>query len=565
MFKKRIFITIPLAIIILVTSIFQSFAAVETISGSEKVFKDISKDFWAYEAIAWMNKIGAINGFKDGTFRPDENVTRAQFAAIVVKCIKLDGADSSKKEFADVSADSWAANPVQAINTYLTWFKIGNENYFRPDEEALRVDIAVAIAKILSLKTDIDVEGILKNYSDGNQVSAELKKYVAATIENKIFNGFSTNSNMLLFKPASSLTRAQIVQVLFNALVKNKLAGDRVIQNPLTNSVDSVVVDTYKVVVDNDENYVAKVGEDKITQSEYYFFLKQIKSQMEMAAARNGVDTKLFWTTKINDKDPKELAIESTLNQLKEYKTELKQAEISKFIFSSEDKVALKTSFDSLVEKNGGETVVNSKLAKEFGISLAAYEKVFYNGKLIDKFMNAKEKTMSVTDEEVIKHYSDNKEKYETVTVSHVLFMILDQKTNSPLSQEKQDLAKKKADDVLAKVMAGEDITSLAKQLSEDPGVKENNGEYSFQKNGQMVKEFQDWAFSKKVGDSGIVKTDFGYHVMKKTKVSGLEDVKDFIKQELQRNSLIELLKQWKADPNYPLIKQDRIFNALSF
>jgi len=72
------------------------------------------------------------------------------------------------------------------------------------------------------------------------------------------------------------------------------------------------------------------------------------------------------------------------------------------------------------------------------------------------------------------------------------------------------------AKDVLARLNKGEDFTALAKQYSEDPGSAVKGGDLGYFTTGQMVEPFEKTAFSLKVGEtSGIVKTNFGYHIIR--------------------------------------------------
>lgn len=76
--------------------------------------------------------------------------------------------------------------------------------------------------------------------------------------------------------------------------------------------------------------------------------------------------------------------------------------------------------------------------------------------------------------------------------------------------------AKKKADEIFARVKAGENINTLAQQLSEDPSAKANGGDLGWFTKGAMVKEFEEAAFSNAPGSIiGPVKTSFGYHIIK--------------------------------------------------
>lgn len=76
--------------------------------------------------------------------------------------------------------------------------------------------------------------------------------------------------------------------------------------------------------------------------------------------------------------------------------------------------------------------------------------------------------------------------------------------------------ARKKAQFVLDRVRKGEDFAKLAKENSDDPGSKDNGGEYDFFGRGKMVPEFEKAAFALKPGEvSGLVETEFGYHIIK--------------------------------------------------
>jgi len=83
--------------------------------------------------------------------------------------------------------------------------------------------------------------------------------------------------------------------------------------------------------------------------------------------------------------------------------------------------------------------------------------------------------------------------------------------------------AKKKAQDLLKKALAGEDFGELAKNNSEDPGSKDNGGEYDFVKKGSFVPEYEDVIFNKNLKDGEIykelVETDFGWHIIKRIEV----------------------------------------------
>lgn len=92
--------------------------------------------------------------------------------------------------------------------------------------------------------------------------------------------------------------------------------------------------------------------------------------------------------------------------------------------------------------------------------------------------------------------------------------------------------AKTKAEDILKRALAGEDFAQLAKDNSEDPGSKDNGGEYDFQKKGTFVPEYEDVIFNKGLKDGQIfpelVETQFGWHIIKRIEVRGEGDQQEF-------------------------------------
>jgi peptidyl-prolyl cis-trans isomerase D len=74
--------------------------------------------------------------------------------------------------------------------------------------------------------------------------------------------------------------------------------------------------------------------------------------------------------------------------------------------------------------------------------------------------------------------------------------------------------AKAKAEGLLKQIQGGANFADLAKKNSDDPGSKDSGGELGFAQHGRMVPEFDKAIFSQKIGDSAIVKTQFGYHIV---------------------------------------------------
>ena len=146
---------------------------------------------------------------------------------------------------------------------------------------------------------------------------------------------------------------------------------------------------------------------------------------------------------------------------------------------------------------------------------------------------------MSVSDDEVKQYYEEHQSEFGTQEqrqASHILITVAKQATDA----DKQ-AAKAKAEQVLQQVkQSPAKFAALAKEYSQDPGSAANGGDLGMFGRGAMVKPFEDSVFNLKVGDvSGLVQTDFGYHIIKlmavkPAKVQSLSEMKSLIAQRLK-------------------------------
>ncbi len=167
----------------------------------------------------------------------------------------------------------------------------------------------------------------------------------------------------------------------------------------------------------------------------------------------------------------------------------------------------------------------------------------------------AREMNIHITDDDVKKFYESptnisSFEQPEQVRASHILLMTSDPETHEPLAADKKEAKHKLMEDILKQARAGTNFADLAKQYSEDPGSKDKGGEYTFPR-GQMVKQFEDTAFSLKPGDiSDIIETQFGYHIIKLSekipaKKVDFDKVKDGIRDHLLNQAITKQLPDY--------------------
>jgi len=175
---------------------------------------------------------------------------------------------------------------------------------------------------------------------------------------------------------------------------------------------------------------------------------------------------------------------------------------------------------------------------------------------------------ITVTDDEVKKFYDDNPARFEQpemVRASHILLSTHDTATGLELPDEKKAAKRKLMEDILKRARAGEDFTKLAKEFSEDTGLKENGGEYTFPR-GQMVPEFEAAAFSLNTNQvSDIVTTQFGYHIIKlseKIPAKKMElakvasDLKEGLKQQAIQKQLPDYMEKLKQDAGVEILDE---------
>jgi len=114
---------------------------------------------------------------------------------------------------------------------------------------------------------------------------------------------------------------------------------------------------------------------------------------------------------------------------------------------------------------------------------------------------------------------------------------------------------RKKAEEVLQMIKSGQSFEKLAQKYSEDETTKQKSGDLGYFRKGQMVKEFEDAAFSLNIGEiSSVVKTSYGFHIIKVTdrKQLSLNEVKDEIKSTIESQKKDEyyqsLVEKWKKE-----------------
>ncbi|KTD85896.1 S-layer homology domain-containing protein [Paenibacillus etheri] len=185
-------------------------------------FSDVA-DHWAKEAVNDMGSRLVIEGTGTGQFTPDQAITRAEFAAIVVRGLGLE-LDQAATSFADVKSTDWYNG---AINTAFAYQLINGfeDGMFRPDDQITREQAMLIIAKamkITALKakhSGQSADGFLNPYTDAGKASDWAISAITDCLQAGVIMGRSSN----VLAPKDDMTRAEVAAIVKRLLQKSDL------------------------------------------------------------------------------------------------------------------------------------------------------------------------------------------------------------------------------------------------------------------------------------------------------------------------------------------------------
>ncbi len=212
-------------------------------------FNDI-EGLWAEAVINEMAQKGIINGFEDGTFRPEEDVSREQFAKILVESFNIEELNTSVT-FQDVEEDRWSREYVSRATKYMTDYIYPGQYWFRPEESCTRAEVAKAVVKAYGLDYSTPDYTVLNKFSDVYEIREADKKYVAIAIENELMRGKGE-----FFDPQSGLKRAEVCQLIFN--VYQKIEAESILYGDVNSDekINSIDVNKLKKYLNTHEEEI---------------------------------------------------------------------------------------------------------------------------------------------------------------------------------------------------------------------------------------------------------------------------------------------------------------------
>ena len=185
-------------------------------------FADVA-NHWANTAINDMGSRMVVTGVGSSTYEPDRSITRAEFAAIVVRALGLQQGKTESR-FGDVSLSDWfngyvdTATAYSLINGYDSATYGANDTITREQAMAILAR-AMKLTELSVSLTDREVSALLANYTDGASVSSYAKEAAAACLKTGVITGTTANT----ISPKAYVTRAEVAVMVQRLLQKSGL------------------------------------------------------------------------------------------------------------------------------------------------------------------------------------------------------------------------------------------------------------------------------------------------------------------------------------------------------
>lgn len=184
-------------------------------ASAQATFSDVASDNWASPFIQQLASRNIIAGFPDGTFRPNDPVTRAQFAALLLKAFPNAPKVNTPVNFSDVPSNYWGLQAIQ--NAYATGFLAGFPGgTFKPNDNIPRAQALVSLSNGLKYASTQPADSLLQAYTDASSIPAYARNSIAAATERRIVVNYP---DVRFLNPNQTTTRADVAAFIYQALV----------------------------------------------------------------------------------------------------------------------------------------------------------------------------------------------------------------------------------------------------------------------------------------------------------------------------------------------------------
>ena len=179
------------------------------------IFTDVPNSFWAYGDIGNLSGLGYVSGYPDGTFKPNNQITRAEFCAIMDKALNLTTYTQQTPTLTDVSSGDWFYGSVESA-VYAGIVKGYGDGTFQPNAPISRQEIACVLVQAMGkagvAQAMMSAQTI---FTDDASIAAWARGFVAEASQAGLIKGYTDGS----FAPTTGATRAEACVMISNLLV----------------------------------------------------------------------------------------------------------------------------------------------------------------------------------------------------------------------------------------------------------------------------------------------------------------------------------------------------------
>lgn len=196
-----------------------------TLPASAFQFPDVPTNHWAAEQMDILSDKGVIVGYPDGTFKPDDNVTRAEFASMAIKALGQEHTNVAQPvNFTDITEDFWAYDAIQKALFFDLISCPASGEPFRPDDTVTREEsTTVAVNALTTEQISIaKAKEVLAKYADINSIPDSFLIPAGKSEILGMLVVMPTDGKASL-EPQRPATRAEVSAILYNMMEQAKL------------------------------------------------------------------------------------------------------------------------------------------------------------------------------------------------------------------------------------------------------------------------------------------------------------------------------------------------------
>ena len=191
-----------------------------TVGANAQTFSDLPSSHWAYEAVEYLYENGVVVGYPDGTYKADNNVTRAEFCSMVVSALRLrEKSIDTTRDYKDVEDWYWAYNDIQLASFFD--LVVGTpDGYFYPTNTVTRAQALSVVLNSLSISdmTQEEALAILSKYPDANEVPLWALVKTAKAVQNGLM--YNTPGHEHMLEPNREATRGEVAMFLYKMMAQ---------------------------------------------------------------------------------------------------------------------------------------------------------------------------------------------------------------------------------------------------------------------------------------------------------------------------------------------------------